>query len=129
MQNAQTSRAFVQRDYTLGTVVQFETRLPVELNSLVSEDAFRETVGHINEIFENAEAVDREAYLEGCLACLTLCTYYAWPCTQTKYEKAMEKLGSYIHRQNTTVYGPMGVRLIHPMERGLRVIEVVITRS
>lgn len=51
-----------------------------------------DTVEHINTIFEEAEAVDGAAYLEGCLACLTLCTYYFWPCTQTKYEKVMNVL-------------------------------------
>ena len=56
----------------------------------VSQEALHvlsDTVEHINTIFEEAEALDTAAYVEGCLACLTLCTYYIWPCTQTKYEK------------------------------------------
>ena len=115
MQNDQPTRVFVQRDYSMGTVVQFETKFPSELNGHVSktaiqgiarpagycpdpcnvnlqvnEDTFRSTVSHINQLFEEAEALDREAYVEGCLACLTLCTYYAWPCVQTKYEKVSQ---------------------------------------
>ncbi|XP_065178682.1 golgin subfamily A member 7B-like [Sycon ciliatum] len=128
----QLPRYFIQRDYSMGTVVQFDKNPPPELSGKVSQEAqhvLSDTVEHINTIFEEAEALDGAAYLEGCLACLTLCTYYVWPCVRTKYEKAMHNLAVYIENQNSTVLRQHGLRLVHPMERGLRVIEVVLLQS
>ena len=51
----------------------------------VDEAAFRHTIQHINDIFEDAEALNCGAYAEGCLACLTGYTLHF--CVKTHYEK------------------------------------------
>ena len=44
---------------------------------------------HVNEIFDEAEALNCRAYMEGCLACAT--GYLIHFCCKTHYEKVSSK--------------------------------------
>lgn len=49
---------------------------------------FKETIDHINEIFDNAENLSCRTISEGCLACLTGYTIHY--CFKTHYEQVGE---------------------------------------
>ncbi|GBP51253.1 Golgin subfamily A member 7 [Eumeta japonica] len=105
-------KIFIQRDYSEGTAVKFQTRFPQELEGRIDRQTFEATMERLNEHFEMAETADCSTYCEGCLACLT--AYFIYICTETHYEK------------NERIYNPRGVNITDPILRGLRVVEVTI---
>lgn len=99
-------KVFVQRDYSDGTSVKFQTRFPAELESRVrrldwgffsvnsniflfffqlERHVFEATINRLNEYFAEAEKGSCSTYCEGCLACIT--AYLVYLCSETHYEK------------------------------------------
>ncbi|KAM9744461.1 golgin subfamily A member 7B-like isoform 1-T1 [Menidia menidia] len=118
------AKVFIQRDYSRGTVCQFQTKFPPELETRVERQLLEETVRRLNLLFGEAELIGGRSFLEGFLACLS--AYTAFLCMDTHYEKVLVKISKYIQEQNDKVYGPRGILLTDPIERGLRVIEVTV---
>uniref|UniRef100_A0A673KYN1 Golgin subfamily A member 7 n=1 Tax=Sinocyclocheilus rhinocerous TaxID=307959 RepID=A0A673KYN1_9TELE len=75
-QAAVTSKVFVQRDYTSGTICKFQTKFPAELESRIDKQQFEETIQTLNNLYAEAEKLGGRSYLEGCLACLTAYTIF-----------------------------------------------------
>ncbi|XP_061672321.1 golgin subfamily A member 7 [Syngnathoides biaculeatus] len=123
-QAAIVAKVFIQRDYTNGTVCQFQTKFPSELETRVDKQQFEETVRTLNNLYAEAEKLGSHSYIEGCLACLT--AYTVFLCMETHYEKVLKKIAKYVQEQNDKIYIPRGLLLTDPIERGLRVIEVTI---
>ncbi|KAJ8380045.1 hypothetical protein SKAU_G00008230 [Synaphobranchus kaupii] len=123
-QAAIAAKVFIQRDYTNGTVCQFQTKFPSELETRIDKQQFEETVRALNNLYAEAEKLGGQSYLEGCLACLTAYTIFL--CMETHYEKVLKKVGKYIQEQNDKIYAPRGLLLTDPIERGLRVVEITI---
>ncbi|XP_070760227.1 golgin subfamily A member 7-like isoform X2 [Enoplosus armatus] len=123
-QAAVAAKVFIQRDYTNGTVCQFQTKFPSELETRIDKQQFEETVRTLNNLYAEAEKLGSQSYIEGCLACLT--AYTVFLCMETHYEKVLKKIAKYIQEQNDKIYAPRGLLLTDPIERGLRVIEVTI---
>ncbi|XP_045891725.1 golgin subfamily A member 7 isoform X1 [Micropterus dolomieu] len=123
-QAAIAAKVFIQRDYTNGTVCQFQTKFPSELETRIDKQQFEETVRTLNNLYAEAEKLGSQSYIEGCLACLTAYTIFL--CMETHYEKVLKKIAKYIQEQNDKIYAPRGLLLTDPIERGLRVIEVTI---
>ncbi|KTF98042.1 hypothetical protein cypCar_00007661 [Cyprinus carpio] len=119
-QAAVTSKVFVQRDYTSGTICKFQTKFPAELESRMDKQQFEETIQTLNNLYAEAEKLGGRSYLEGCLACLTAYTIFL--CMETHYEKVLKKIAKYIQEQNEKIYAPLGLLLTDPIERGLRVV-------
>ncbi|KAL9694209.1 hypothetical protein quinque_013494 [Culex quinquefasciatus] len=117
-------KVFVQRDYSEGTSVKFQTRFPPELESRIDRHTFESTMNKLNEYFVEAEKGSCSTYCEGCLACIT--AYLIYICTETHYEKCLRKVSKYIAMQNERVYNPKGLQITDPVCRGLRVIEISI---
>uniref|UniRef100_A0A8C5MTS3 Golgin subfamily A member 7 n=2 Tax=Leptobrachium leishanense TaxID=445787 RepID=A0A8C5MTS3_9ANUR len=117
-------KVFIQRDYTNGTLCQFQTKFPTELETRVDRQQFEETVRTLNNLYAEAEKLGSQSYLEGCLACLTAYTIFL--CMETHYEKVLKKIAKFIQEQNEKIYAPQGLLLTDPIERGLRVIEITI---
>ncbi|XP_032632055.1 golgin subfamily A member 7B [Chelonoidis abingdonii] len=118
------TKVFVQRDYNDGTLCQFQTKFPLELDSRLERQLFEETVKTLNGFYTEAEKIGGSSYLEGCLACAT--AYFIFLCMETHYEKVLKKISKYIQEQNEQVYAPRGLLLTDPVERGMRVIEISI---
>ncbi|KAG7222168.1 hypothetical protein INR49_016740, partial [Caranx melampygus] len=118
-QAAIAAKVFIQRDYTNGTVCQFQTKFPSELETRIDKQQFEETVRTLNNLYAEAEKLGSQSYIEGCLACLTAYTIFL--CMETHYEKVLKKIAKYIHEQNDKIYAPRGLLLTDPIERGLRV--------
>ncbi|TNM88525.1 hypothetical protein fugu_004779 [Takifugu bimaculatus] len=116
-----SSKVFIQRDYSSGTICKFQTKFPSELESRLDKQQFEETVQTLNNLYAEAEKLGGKSYLEGCLACLTAYTIFL--CMETHYEKVLKKIAKYIKDQNEKVYAPRGLLLTDPIERGLRVQE------
>uniref|UniRef100_A0A1B0GK53 Ras modification protein ERF4 n=2 Tax=Lutzomyia longipalpis TaxID=7200 RepID=A0A1B0GK53_LUTLO len=117
-------KVFVQRDYSDGTAVKFQTRFPTELESRIDKHSFETTINKLNEYFAEAEKGTCSTYCEGCLACIT--AYLNYICTETHYEKCLRKVSKYIVSQNERIYNPRGLQITDPTYRGLRVIEISI---
>ncbi|XP_039659813.1 golgin subfamily A member 7-like isoform X2 [Perca fluviatilis] len=84
-QAAVAAKVFIQRDYTKGTVCQFQTKFPSELETRIDKQQFEETVQTLNNLYAEAEKLGSQSYIEGCLACLTAYTIFL--CMETHYEK------------------------------------------
>uniref|UniRef100_A0A8C7X5C5 Golgin subfamily A member 7 n=1 Tax=Oryzias sinensis TaxID=183150 RepID=A0A8C7X5C5_9TELE len=123
-QAAVAAKVFIQRDYTNGTLCQFQTKFPSELETKIDKQQFEETMRTLNNLYAEAEKLGSQSYVEGCLACLTAYTIFL--CIETHYEKVLKKIAKYIQEQNDKVYAPRGLLLTDPLERGLRVIEITI---
>ncbi|XP_044742233.1 golgin subfamily A member 7 [Chrysoperla carnea] len=115
-------KVFVQRDYSDGTSVRFQSRFPTELEGKIERHAFTYTINQLNTYFAEAEKAACSTYCEGCLACLT--AYLIYICTDTHYEKCLRKVSKFIAEENERVYMPRGLMLTDPCSRGLRVIEI-----
>ncbi|KAJ6669168.1 hypothetical protein lerEdw1_007977 [Lerista edwardsae] len=113
------TKVFVQRDYSDGTICQFQTKFPPELDSRIERQLFEETVKTLNNFYAEAEKIGGSSYLEGCLACAT--AYFIFLCMETRYEKVLKKISKYIQEQNEKIYAPRGLLLTDPVERGMRV--------
>lgn len=118
----QCLKVFIQRDYSDGTVVKFQTRFPPELDGRIERQAFEHTIMKLNEYFALAEKATCSTYCEGCLACLT--AYLIYICKETHYEKCLRKVSKFVAEQNERVYQPRGLIVTDPSMRGLRVIEI-----
>ncbi|XP_059489507.1 golgin subfamily A member 7 [Neocloeon triangulifer] len=117
-------KVFVQRDYSDGTLVKFNTWFPPELEDKIERHAFEYTINQLNAMYTEAEKAGCGTYCEGCMACLT--AYLMYMCTETHYEKCLKKIAKFVVEQNERVYVPRGLLLTDPSERGLRVIEISI---
>ncbi|KAL1137930.1 hypothetical protein AAG570_009625 [Ranatra chinensis] len=115
-------KVFVQRDYSDGTTVKFQTGFPPELEGKLDRASFEYTISQLNAYFAEAEKGSCSTYCEGCMACLT--AYLMYICTQTHYEKCLRKVAKFIVEQNERVYRPRGLLLTSPVERGLRVVSL-----
>lgn len=116
-------KIFVARDYSEGTTVKFQTKFPSELDGIVERQHFDYLISTLNEMYYQAES-SRAAYLESCLACLS--AYLLYLCIDTQCSKSMKKIAAFINNQNETIWKPRGLYVTDPIERGLRVIEIVI---
>ena len=133
---------FIPRDYSVGCGVQFQTKLPPELEGKIDRDKFEFTVTSLNNLYTEAESANCSTYTEGgqqgrlkelgtlnlsssgCMACLT--AYVIFFCSETHYEKCLRKVSRFIHEQNESVWTKRGLLLTDPVERGLRVIEITL---
>ncbi|CAK9808138.1 Golgin subfamily A member 7B [Anthophora quadrimaculata] len=117
-------KVFIQRDYSEGTMVKFQTQFPRELESRLDRQLFEHTINQLNNYFEEAEQATCSTYCESCLACLT--GYLIYICTETHYEKCLRKVAKFVSEQNDRVYKPRGLLLSNPIMRGLRLIEISV---
>ncbi|XP_051935423.1 golgin subfamily A member 7B [Hippocampus zosterae] len=117
-------KVFVQRDYSEGTVCCFQTKFPPELDNRIERNLLEETVKTLNSYYLEAENIGGQSYLEGCLACAT--AYIIFFCMETRYEKVLRKITSYIQDQNEKIYAPRGLLITDPIERGMRVLEISV---
>ncbi|XP_077582483.1 golgin subfamily A member 7-like isoform X2 [Stigmatopora nigra] len=123
-QPSASSKVFIHRDYSSGTLCKFQNKFPTELESRMERQHFEETIQTLNNLYAEAEKLGGKSYIEGCLACLTAYTIFL--CMETQYEKVLRKVAKYIKDQNEKVYNPRGLVLTDPIERGLRVVEITI---
>jgi hypothetical protein len=124
-QRSPHTKVFVQRDFSDGMLVKFQTRYPQELEGRVDAATYDTTINTINDMFNKAESLGTRTCCESCFACLT--AYISLMCMDTLYEKTLKSVRHYIEEQNQNVYMCRGVTLIDPAERGLRILEINIS--
>jgi len=125
IQRSPHTKVFVQRDFTDGVAVKFQTRFPPELEGRIDRNTFEQTINTINGMFAEAESLSSRTYCESCFACLT--AYIILMCMDTYYQKTLKRVRRYIEEQNQRVYMSKGVMVIDPAERGLRILEIDIS--
>ena len=117
-------KVFVQRDYSFGTVVRFQTKFPPELEGQVERVQFEHLIQKVNEIFEQAESLSGKTVLKNCLACMS--AFFLYGCMETEYDRCMRRLRQFLDQQNALVWNPRGMTVNDPLTRGLRVLEIEI---
>lgn len=117
-------KVFVQRDYSYGTGVKFQTTFPVELEGYIDPDTFAYLMGNINQMYFDGESMSGRAFCESCCACLS--AYIVYVCMESFYAKCARKVSTFIEDQNDLRWKPRGLLVTDPLERGLRVIEITI---
>lgn len=118
------NKVFVQRDYSEGTSVKFQSKFPHELEGMVERHVFENTINTLNNFYRQAEKMNSSSFCEGCLACIS--AYLLYLCVETHYEKYVKQAASFIDHQNETIYVPRGLYITDPLERGLRVVEITL---
>ncbi|GIX91814.1 golgin subfamily A member 7 [Caerostris darwini] len=108
-------KVFIQRDYSEGTNVKFQTKFPTELEGLIDRHLFEQTINTLNRIYAEAEKTSTTTFCESCLACLT--SYVIYLCIETHYQKCLKRISAYLDDQNETVYLPRGLVITDPIER------------
>lgn len=111
-------KGFVQRDYSKGTKIRFETTLPSELENVISQAEFAQFIDNLNNIYSDAETLK---FCEGCLACLT--AYLLYCCIETHKQKCMRKAAEFIENQNE-LWKDRGITVFDPITRGFRILEI-----
>uniref|UniRef100_A0A914ZHJ9 Ras modification protein ERF4 n=1 Tax=Parascaris univalens TaxID=6257 RepID=A0A914ZHJ9_PARUN len=122
------NKIFIQRDYSKGLGVQFDTSFPAALEGKISEEEWNHTITTLNSHYNKAEEVCCASVMETLLGCLSC--YISRVFTKTQYEKQLLEISTFLSEQNRNVYLPVGLHLTDPIERGLRVFEIsLITTS
>ena len=80
-----STKIFIQRDYTDGTMLKFQTKFPPELENKIERPAFEYTVNRMNEMYEEAETFSSRTCCESVFACCT--AYLSYLCMETYYDK------------------------------------------
>ncbi|KAI1727357.1 golgin subfamily A member 7/ERF4 family domain-containing protein [Ditylenchus destructor] len=117
-------KIFVERDYSQGLAVRFIKDFPSSLEGIVSRDDWEETIETINAEFTVAEQVCLASVAETVLGLFSC--YISRLFFPTRYQKQLDKVRRYIDVQNKRIFLPVGLCLLDPMERGLRIIEINI---
>lgn len=111
-------KGYVQRDYSRGTKIRFETTLPTEFEEHISQQEFGQFIDTLNDIYVDAEKLK---FCEGCLACLS--AYMLYCCMETHKQKCMRRASEFISSQNE-IWKDRGITVFDPMERGFRILEI-----
>eukprot|EP00126_Sphaerothecum_destruens_P001977 Sdes_comp15423_c0_seq1m4317 len=117
----------ISRNYQNGMIPFFDTKLPSQLNSLIPQKNFENTIQEINRIFYEAETLDGRLICCGFLNCFTGFVFSSWCSETTSYSKYVNSLDNYIASENHKIYQPKGLLLTSPFLHGLRFIQIVQT--
>jgi len=94
-------KIFIQRDYSEGTNVKFQTRFPAELQDKIEREQFEYTVKMMNTMYQEAGKANCATFCEGAMACMT--AYLIHFCSETHYEKCLKKVARFVVEQNELV--------------------------
>ncbi|CAG2169731.1 unnamed protein product [Oppiella nova] len=117
-------KVFIQRDYSDGTDVKFQMKFPQELEEYIDRQSFEQLIDTLNTIYSDAETMNGRTCCESCFACFS--AYLTYICFDTYYDKCLKRISAFIDEQNDTIWKPRNLYVTDPIERGLRVIEIVI---
>uniref|UniRef100_A0A1I7XZ20 Ras modification protein ERF4 n=2 Tax=Steinernema glaseri TaxID=37863 RepID=A0A1I7XZ20_9BILA len=120
-------KIFIERDYSQGLSVRFQTTFPTRLTGMISPDAWDNVITTLNSLFVEAERVCSSSVVETLLGCFTC--YISRAFSKTIYERNLERIMTYIDEQNRDLFMPAGLFLSDPMERGLRMLEISILQT
>lgn len=118
LNNLYVKKGFVQRDYSKGTKIKFETTLPSELENFLTQEEFAQFITALNEIYSDSE---RLKFCESFTAFLT--AYLLYCCIETHKQKCMKRAKEYIANQNE-LWKDRGVTVFDPITRGFRILEI-----
>ena len=117
-------KIFIQRDYSQGTAVRFQTTFPPELTGYIDQETFSYLINNINTMYAQGESMSTRVFCESFCACIS--AYFLYLCIEPYYDKCARKVGDFIEEQNDLRWKRRGLIVTDPLERGLRVIEITI---
>lgn len=118
LNHSYVKKAYIQRNYSKGTKIKFETTLPNELEHVLSQAEFQQFINSLNDIYHDAE---RLKFCEGCMACMT--AYLLYCCIETHKQKCMRRAAEFIQETNE-LWKDRGITVFDPMSRGFRILEI-----
>lgn len=121
---AKYKKVFIQRDYSQGTGVRFQTSFPPDLEGYIDLESFSHLVTNVNKIYGEGESMSFRTFIESFCACLS--AYSLYLCIQPYYNKCINRARDFIQEQNDLRWKRRGLLVTDPMDRGLRVIEITI---
>lgn len=121
---AKYKKVFIQRDYSQGTGVKYQTAFPPELEGYIEQETFAYLINTLNYIYDEGERMSGRAFCESCCACLS--AYLLYLCMESFYDKCARKVSTFVEEQNDIKWKTRGLYVTDPIERGLRVIEITI---
>lgn len=116
-------RGYVQRDYSRGMKLKFETQLPKSLENFISQEEFTQFIESLNDIYADSETLKLG---EGCMACMT--AYLLYCCIRTHKQKCMKRASDLISNQND-LWKERNITIFDPITKGFRVLEIHISGS
>jgi hypothetical protein len=122
--SSQPKHVLIDRDYRETFTIRFSTKFPPALQNRLDPETFAFTVNQINSMFQHAEKCDCKGICQTLLGYFTLSFIYT--CWKSKYEKCIEDVSIFVAAENEHVYRPRGLRLVDPVMKGLRNLEIVI---
>uniref|UniRef100_A0A915DFF8 Ras modification protein ERF4 n=1 Tax=Ditylenchus dipsaci TaxID=166011 RepID=A0A915DFF8_9BILA len=115
---------YVQRDYGQGLAVCFSTDFPEDLNGKVDKDIWVDFIKQLNGIYAEAEECSTASAAESLLGFLTC--YLSRLCVKPIWTNKLEEAVDLINETNDLRFIKCGVYVCNPIDKGLRVIEVVL---
>ncbi|KAI9248262.1 Golgin subfamily A member 7/ERF4 family-domain-containing protein [Phascolomyces articulosus] len=99
----------IERDYSQGNgITRFSNEYP-----LLLAGRFQHTIDGINHLLEEAERVSWRVVFDNVMECLTI---YTWPIFfRTHYQQCIQRLLTFIHNENETLYHQHGISISNPI--------------
>ncbi|KAL3095391.1 hypothetical protein niasHS_007490 [Heterodera schachtii] len=117
-------KIYIQRDYSQALVVKFSTEFPEELEHYIDRDIWLNFVTDLNQIYAEAEKLTAIAYLENILGLVTC--HLSMLCFKSLWKRKLEEAQALLYETNQQNFVRNGVYVCNPLEKGFRVIEVVL---
>jgi len=111
----------IERDYSLGELIQFSPTFPLELEGRITATQFIETVNSINEILISAHSLTWSTF-DNVLATLTL--YLSIIFLEKHYDKQMRRLAALLDSLNAELYNPQGLNILWPRQSAFLFLEI-----
>eukprot|EP00730_Choanoeca_flexa_P017758 TRINITY_DN8583_c0_g1_i1.p1 TRINITY_DN8583_c0_g1~~TRINITY_DN8583_c0_g1_i1.p1 ORF type:complete len:128 (+),score=13.90 TRINITY_DN8583_c0_g1_i1:40-423(+) len=113
---------YIQRDYSHGTTPCFKRVVPDPLKGKIPEDELLKTIDAINALYKEAETPTTSLYCFNCFACLL--GNLPLLCFENPYEEYFRRVTALVEQRNASVFAAHGLKVIDPLRRGLRVLEL-----
>lgn len=111
----------VERDYSVGEIVQFSPTYPLELEGRITPTQFLETINAINELLISAHSL-RHSLLDNALDIFSL--HLSRLLISSHYDKEMSRLRQLIDDINKELYNPVGLNILWPRQVAFLFFEI-----
>ncbi|CAJ0609947.1 unnamed protein product [Cylicocyclus nassatus] len=117
-------RVVIQRDYSSGLGIKFNSAYPPDLTSHIDEDTWTKFICELNYEYECAEKITTRTVMETVLGCLSC--YITRFCVRPSFYKRLDEIAEYLERTNREILIPRGLYAKNPIEKGFRVMEIYL---
>ena len=121
---SECKKIYIQRDYSQALIVRFSTEFPEEFENYIDRQIWFDFVNDLNQIYAEADKLTPRAYFENILGLLTC--HLSRLCLKSQWTIKLEEVKALIDDANQQHFVKNGLYVCNPVEKGFRVIEVVL---